>query len=56
METYALLCETQIVGICYMTRGARTRALGQPGGEHGVGGRREVQERGDRCTPMVDSC
>ena len=36
-----------------MTQGAHTGALEQP---RGVGGRREVQEGGDICTPMADSC
>ena len=43
------------VGICCVTQGAQTGALWQPRGV-GWGGRgREVQERGDICTPMADS-
>ena len=39
-----------------MTQGAQTGALWQPGGGDGVGGEREVQEGGDICIPMTDSC
>ena len=41
------------MGICGMTQGAQTGALGQP---RGVGGGREVQEGRDTGQPMADAC
>ena len=37
------------------SRALETGALGQPRGMGGEGGRRGVQDRGDRCTPVADS-
>ena len=36
-----------------MTQGAQTGALLQPGGGDGVGGEREVQERGDIYPQLI---
>ena len=43
------------MGICSMTQGAQTGALYQPRRVR-WGEKREVQEGGDICTPMADSC
>ena len=40
-----------------MTQGTQTGALGNnPERWDGTGGGRGVQESGDRCIPMADSC
>ena len=44
------------MGICCMTQGTQTRALGQAEGWGGKGDRREVWEGWDTGVPMVDSC
>ena len=44
------------MGICCMAQETQTGALYQPRGWDREGDRREVQERGDICTPMADSC
>ena len=44
------------MGICCMSQATQTRALYQPRGLGGEGDRREVQEGGDICIPMADSC
>ena len=43
----------QPMGICCRTQ---TRDQEQPAGGGGEGGGREVQEEGDICIPMDDSC
>ena len=58
-ETVTLKCiryhmaDRELVGSCYMTKGAQPGAL--EGGD-GVGGRREVQDRGNICVLTADSC
>ena len=44
------------MGICSMTQGTQTGVLWQPKGWDGEGGGREVQEGGDICIPLADSC
>jgi len=45
--------DRELVGICFMTQGTQT---GAPRGV-GRGGRwRDVQEGGDICVPVADSC
>ena len=39
-----------------MTPGTQMRLCNNLEGREGVGGEREVQERGDRCMPVADSC
>ena len=56
METYTLPCVKRPVGICCVTQGAQARALCQPRGVGWVGDGREVQEEGDICIPVADSC
>ena len=53
VETYILSHVKQPAGICGVTWGAQPSALLQP---TGVGDRREVQEGGDICIPVTDSC
>ena len=42
------------MGICCMTQETQTRALYE--GWDGEGGERAIQEGGDVCIPMADSC
>ena len=42
--------------ISCMTQGTQTGALYQPRGVKGEGNGSEVQEGGDICIPMADSC
>ena len=44
------------MGICCVIQGAQARARCQPRGVGGVGDWREVQEEGDICIPVTDSC
>ena len=44
------------MGICYMTRETQTRAQYQPRGVGWKGDGREVQEGGDICIRVADSC
>ena len=44
------------VGICYTTQGAQTGALRHLEGWDGVGGGRAIQEGGDICIPITNSC
>ena len=39
-----------------MPQGAQSSALRQPSGVDGEGDGREVQEGGDICIPVADSC
>ena len=55
MDTSITTCKTDSQGICCMMQGTQswcsvTTSRG------GLGGCREVQERGDICIPMADSC
>ena len=43
-------------GICYVAQEMQTRALYQPRGVGSEEDGREVQEVGDICIPMADSC
>ena len=44
------------MGISYMAQETQIEALYQPRGVGGGGRWREVQEGGDICIPMADSC
>ena len=44
------------MGICCMAQETQTGALYQARGVGGEGDGREVQEGGDICIPMADSC
>ena len=44
------------MGICCMAQETQTGALYQPRGVGREGDGREVQEGGDICIPMADSC
>ena len=44
-----------ISGTCYVFRSS-TKRSGQPRGWDGVGHGKEVQEGGDICIPVADSC
>ena len=44
------------MGICCMTQGTQIGALNQPWGVGWEGDGRKVQEGGDICIPMADSC
>ena len=44
------------MGIRCMMQGTHTGALCQPRGEGEEGDGREVQEGGDTCIPVADSC
>jgi len=50
------LPDRQTMGIRCMTQGTQTGALYQPRGVGGEGDGSEVQEGGDICIPMADSC
>ena len=50
------LLDRQPMGICCMMQGTQTGALCQPRGVGGKGDGSEVQEGGDICIPMADSC
>ena len=55
LETYTSPSAGQPAsGVCWATQGVQTRVLGQPRGVAGGGG--EVQEGGDLCISMADSC
>ena len=56
METYTTICKIEPMGICCMARETQTGARYQPRGGDGEGDGREVQEGGDICIPMADSC
>ena len=58
METYILPHKNrQPEGICCMTQGNSNLVLSDTREEWDrVGGGREVQEGGDMCIPMADSC
>ena len=52
MDAYTLTyINRQLLEICYMTQGSVNLE-----GWEWVGGGREVQEEGDICTPMANSC
>ena len=44
------------MGICCMSQETQTGAMYQPRRGDGEGDGREVQEGGDICIPMADSC
>ena len=44
------------MGICYMAQETQTGLCINLEGWDGEGGGREVQEGGDVCIPMADSC
>ena len=44
------------MGICCVAQATQTGVLYQPEGWDGEAEEREVQEGGDICTPMADSC
>ena len=44
------------MGICSMAQETQTGPLYQPRVWDGEGDGREIQEGGDICTPMADSC
>ena len=57
MKTYTLPYVKQIAnGNLLYDQGSQTGAPLQPKGQDRVGVVREVQEGGDKCTPMADSC
>ena len=53
---YTRLHVKQIASGDLLYQGAQTGALRNLKGWDGVGGRKDVQEGGDICIPMVDSC
>ena len=61
-ETYITICKIDsqckfAVGLRELKQGLEFELeLCQPRGRDGKGGGREVQEGGDICTPMADSC
>ena len=57
METYITICKLDSqrkFAVCL--RKLKLMLCDSPEGWDGVGGGREVQEGGDRCIPMADSC
>ena len=56
METYITKCKTDSQWECCMSQGTQTGALYQLEGWDAEGDGRKVQEGGDICTPMADSC
>ena len=55
-ETYMLPCVRQMTSASSMHEAPKARALGQPRGIEWGGMWEEVQEVGDTCLPMADSC
>ena len=55
MEVYTTTRKADTSGDL-LYQGAQTGALRNLKGWDGVGGRKDVQEGGDICIPMVDSC
>ena len=53
---YTNICNRQPMGICYMTQETQTGALNNLVVWKWAGGGRKIQEGGDICTPMVNSC
>ena len=57
MCTPLMLCmNRQLLGTCCMTQGAQSGALRHLEGWDEVGGGRAIQEGGDICIPITNSC
>ena len=57
MESYIVICKIESqMGICYMAKKFKQELCINLEGRDKEGNGREVQQGGDICTPIADSC